>query len=83
METEIGECVFMWARVWGGGGRVKDRCLLCVGMYRSVKKLKWALFSAVLFFLKPTCEGHYLVIISKQIRSVCSHESLKITDFVL
>lgn len=34
----------------GGGGRVKDRCLLCVGMCRSVKMLKRVGFFLLLLF---------------------------------
>ena len=62
---EIGERVFMFlcVCVLGGGGRVKDRCLLCVGMCRSVKMLKRVFFKKKFpccFSEKPACEGHYL-----------------------
>lgn len=46
------------------------------------EKAEMSLFSAALL-KNPACVGHYLRIFSKQIRGVCSHESLKIPDCVL
>lgn len=51
MLVHVGVCVL-------GVGHVKDRCLLCVGMHRSVKMLKRALFLLLFFVEKPACEGH-------------------------